>query len=568
MTDRSSPDDAPHSLQPTPEAWAARLAATESVGGSERLRREANGRLIKLFRQRKRRGREAHRFFEATRALSARGVATVRCQEFILDATGAAVAVTYDGLKGASLREQVADQGPAALRGLASFFGELHARGIYFRGAHLGNVLRREAGGFALLDVGSVRLHRRGLSVMRRARNLIHLLGNGTDMAFWTPFRGLRFLDEYIEHAGLEPLAARGLRARVAWGLRQRRARVDLHDKVPVGPKITPAVERVIVVLPERLGDALMALKALGFLAARRPRTELVAVAPSRASEELARRQSLFGRVLHSPSTDELRALGRRSELVLDLHGNDVTEALVRATRAPILTARRRGRGESPRHQVEWLVASLADFLNVAPGSPPPFAFGLRDDDRARAASLLQARGWEGEPFVLVHLGVGRFRRRGDDGRPGRGRRRWPVAHFAEVAEHLTRHAPDLRFVLTGMGPECALDAEFAERVPQSLRLDGEADLGALAALSAAARLVLCADTGPMHLAAALTDRLVAVFLDTDARLTGPFPIRPGHRLLRGEGPDGPRVGAVAAAAVELLASSSAPMRHILEEDR
>jgi ADP-heptose:LPS heptosyltransferase len=547
--------------------WAQRISRAERMPGSEHVWREAGGSVIKVFRPGSSEAR-ARSFLRSAAHLADQKISAPVCREFLRRDSRDEFAVVYDYLPGVSLRELAATEGRAALAGFMKFLAALHARGIYFRGAHLGNVLSNAGPEFSLIDVASLRCKTQALRPGERARNLVHIFGNGTDQAFWTPARVERSLNEYLSCAGLKASAAQRLRWRLQFGLRGRRRRVDLHDKVPVGPKIQESAERLIVILPERLGDVVMALTAFGFLASRRPRCEFIAVAPTAAAAELGRRQCSFSTVLESPAPRALRELGRRSELVLDLHGNDRTEFFARAAQAPVLTARRRGEASAPRHQVEWLVHSLAEFLDTLPGAPPSFAFGLRDADRARAGQLLAARGFNlDDPFVLVHLGVGRYVRRGDDGRGSRSRRRWPVARFAAVAQELAAADPKLHFILTGMGPERALDAEFAASVPRSIRLQGEADLGALAALSMAARLVLCADTGPMHLAAALNEALVAVFLDTDPLATGPFPRRAAHGLMKGEQGEGPSISAVAEAARRSLTSFPVPRGRILEID-
>ena len=69
------------------------------------------------------------------------------------------------------------------------------------------------------------------------------------------------------------------------------------------------------------------------------------------------------------------------------------------------------------------------------------------------------------------------------------------------------------------MGAEGALD------------LTGKTSLKTLAEVLRAADLIVCPDTGPMHLAAAVGTPVVALFGPTAPWRTGPF--GPGHTVLR-----------------------------------
>jgi ADP-heptose:LPS heptosyltransferase len=92
------------------------------------------------------------------------------------------------------------------------------------------------------------------------------------------------------------------------------------------------------------------------------------------------------------------------------------------------------------------------------------------------------------------------------------GARRWPAERFAHVARTLAQRGEQV--VLTG-GPE---DRERAQAVgalaglPDESVMAGHLDLTGFAALVAAARLVITADTGAAHLASAYRRPSVVVF--------------------------------------------------------
>lgn len=110
--------------------------------------------------------------------------------------------------------------------------------------------------------------------------------------------------------------------------------------------------------------------------------------------------------------------------------------------------------------------------------------------------------------------------------------RRWPVDRFAAVAEQLSARGHHV--VVTGVAAEGAAARAVAERarLPVDRVLVGQLDAGALAALVADARLVVCGDTGVGHLATAYRTPSVLLFGAMSPALWGPPPERREHRVI------------------------------------
>lgn len=90
------------------------------------------------------------------------------------------------------------------------------------------------------------------------------------------------------------------------------------------------------------------------------------------------------------------------------------------------------------------------------------------------------------------------------------GAKRWPVDRFASVARHLSDQG--MRPVVVG-GPAEAEDAAFILRAcPAALNLVGQTSLQDLAGLAGRAALAVGGDTGPIHLAAMMGCRTLALF--------------------------------------------------------
>ena len=97
---------------------------------------------------------------------------------------------------------------------------------------------------------------------------------------------------------------------------------------------------------------------------------------------------------------------------------------------------------------------------------------------------------------------------------PGAGRpeKQWPVERFSELARKIGRDA----LVVWGPGEEALARAIGAEVAPAT-------NFRELASILRHARLVIGADTGPLHLAAALGTPLVGLYGPTNPARNGPY---------------------------------------------
>ena len=138
-----------------------------------------------------------------------------------------------------------------------------------------------------------------------------------------------------------------------------------------------------------------------------------------------------------------------------------------------------------------------------------------------RVQALLKASGIKGAE-ALVAIGPGSIYG---------GAKRWPADRFAAVADALAeRHGT--RILLVGSAREGAILAEVAAHMRQPVtNLGGRTDLPTLAGVLKRSRLLLCNDSGSMHVAAAVGVPVVAVFGPTDADATAP--LGGGHRIVR-----------------------------------
>ncbi|WP_338761917.1 glycosyltransferase family 9 protein [Massilia sp. METH4] len=182
----------------------------------------------------------------------------------------------------------------------------------------------------------------------------------------------------------------------------------------------------------------------------------------------------------------------------------------------------------------------LTDSLG-APRRGDQLEFPLTAGDTAELRSSGLAEGLVPGAYFCIHPGA-------------RSRDKcWSVERFAEVADHVAQ-AWALTPVFTGAANEADLANAVARRMAVPARIAaGPISIGAMAALMAGARLLVCNDTGVSHIAAGLRLPSVVVFSKADIRRWAPADAAL-HRCLWD--PEGARAADVIAHADALLAGA------------
>lgn len=122
--------------------------------------------------------------------------------------------------------------------------------------------------------------------------------------------------------------------------------------------------------------------------------------------------------------------------------------------------------------------------------------------------------------------------------------KRWPKENFAAVASQAAAW-PGWGVVIVGGKADAPLAAEIESAVrtlrPGVRNLAGQTTLRELCAVLKLCQVVVTNDTGPMHVAAAVGTRVVALFGSTSPELTGPgLPGDSRHRALTANVPCAP----------------------------
>lgn len=166
------------------QAWLATHRVVEQDRHGPKVLQCANGDYIKVFRIKHaislaRLRNPARRFCANAQRLRALGFATLTPLALYRIPHLDRWAVRYAPLAGETLRGlmQQFSLPESAIPALGRYIAQLHARGVYFRSLHLGNVVLQPDGRLGLIDVLDCRFRWFGwpLTAAQRERNFQHL---------------------------------------------------------------------------------------------------------------------------------------------------------------------------------------------------------------------------------------------------------------------------------------------------------------------------------------------------------------------------------------------------------
>ncbi|MBM5813013.1 MAG: toluene tolerance protein [Gammaproteobacteria bacterium] len=157
----------------------------------DKVLRLADGSYLKLFRRKRLISSAAwypyaQRFADNALALAERGIP---CPVVLAVHRIPGIrreAVRYRPLEGRTLRQLIREgsEPPRLRERLGGFVALLHAKGVYFRSLHLGNIVLTPAGELGLIDIADLRAGKRPIPAHRRRRNLQHMLRDAQDRAW------------------------------------------------------------------------------------------------------------------------------------------------------------------------------------------------------------------------------------------------------------------------------------------------------------------------------------------------------------------------------------------------
>jgi len=179
----------------------------------------------------------------------------------------------------------------------------------------------------------------------------------------------------------------------------------------------------------------------------------------------------------------------------------------------------------SPREHFADRCLDLVEHSLPAPLHRPWATLPVHEEARAKATAYLAQHGIDDtRPLVGLHVtfsgsAQGIFARSRD-----LKHRVWPAAQAAAFARALAQARPDVRCIVDAVPDELALLAPFLEQAGGAVTLlSGPPDFERYKALLQRLEVLVTPNTGPMHFAAAVGTKVVALFSGWKASECGPF---------------------------------------------
>lgn len=177
----------------------------EADGSGDKVLRLTDGSFLKLFRRKRLISSAlwypyAQRFADNCQTLTERSILCPHVRDVFRITGIARDAVHYDPLPGHTLRQLLgeAEQADHLRAQFGQFLAKLHERGIYFRSAHLGNIVLTPEGELGLIDVADLHVRKTALQRSLRLRNFKHMLRYEKDRQWLLNQEGRFFIGSYL----------------------------------------------------------------------------------------------------------------------------------------------------------------------------------------------------------------------------------------------------------------------------------------------------------------------------------------------------------------------------------
>jgi lipopolysaccharide heptosyltransferase II len=305
----------------------------------------------------------------------------------------------------------------------------------------------------------------------------------------------------------------------------QRRA----NEFAPTFPRDTEMAERILIVAPSWVGDAVLSEPLVAVLREPLEAPMIDVLAPRWCAPVYARMRGI-GRMIESPFRHRELALARRRHLAHELRTAGYTLAFIlpnsfksalipwlariprrigyggEARSALLTDSHRLDRKALPR-LVDRFVALAVPEGRLVPTPPAPVLVA----DRASAGAAMRAHGLSNRrPVAILCPGA--------EYGPAK---RWPAEHFIALARRFLDRGHAVW--LLGSPNDQPAAAPIAGALAEVRDLTGRIDLSTAIDLLSVASVVVSNDSGLMHVAAALGRPLIALFGSSSPDYTPPL---------------------------------------------
>ena len=288
--------------------------------------------------------------------------------------------------------------------------------------------------------------------------------------------------------------------------------------------------EKILILASNSTGNNIFCTPAIRFLKKHFPQARIDVVALNRLCAEVFDGNPSIGEVFILDSRRAFDKLAKGYDRVICLNAN--AKKKLGDLQTPMASI---GNLSGDSHHAEQLLQFMGGLLQreVTNEDRPYFIYSTPE----LAATLLKDSGIASDNLLItIHLGCGTtklhgwkffYSKRADD------KKLWPVDEYIKLGKALIAANPKVRIIITGTRNESFLAKQFEREVPGTINLVGKTSVSDLHSLMQRVNLFIAHDCGVFHIAAASDVPIVGLFGPTNHVLTGPYPIKPQHTLIK-----------------------------------
>jgi len=287
-------------------------------------------------------------------------------------------------------------------------------------------------------------------------------------------------------------------------------------------------INKVIVAMPERLGDTLFHSQLFRLLKVINPNVQIDVIAPSQLCADVLQNNPHINKIFFHPDNKN------QYDLAIDINDTKASSLAIRQIEKNPLTLLRTYNNH--QHKAEQSLQFFAEQFGYSLANFPRYYELYPDENNfSKIKNLLQKHdiNFTKDKLIGFHMGChGLARKRTRLWKRLYHQKAWPVKNFIKLAKKLTQANNDIKFVLTGTEEEYKLANIFCKKIPNTINLINQTSVLDLAALMSFLTVYIANDTGSVHVACATKVPLIAMYLTHSPDFVGPYPKSPNRIVL------------------------------------
>lgn len=293
--------------------------------------------------------------------------------------------------------------------------------------------------------------------------------------------------------------------------------------------------DQILVVVSERIGDAIFCTPAIGLLRANMPNAKISILAPTISSAQVFENNPAINHFYIAPSKKLVKNIATNYDSLIDLHDSGITKKYVKQLKIPAFISPRVGTTHQSQVAVDFIKSLLEHPITDYPEYYqlyPHSAHYQHIEQQLKNSNI----DLNVKPLLIgCHIGnhnvasrLNKFWKFNIN-----APKSWPIEKFSELQTLLYEINPQIKLILTGQPSEQKLANQLNKNLNNLINLVGKTSILQLTALMKYLKVFLTGCTGPLHIAAATQVPVVALYGPTFPDKTGPYPRREYHTILQ-----------------------------------